>query len=344
MKGTMVEWFDRSIRADVFVFAGREVKAKFEHPLPDSIGEGIRGIDGVVLVNGFRMVRQEFRGQPFYLISHDLPNYLRFNTVPVVEGSIADALPAIVDGSGIAASESFSHIFDVHVGDVISLPTPDGPRSFRVTLVYVDYTADLGLLTTTQEQYRKIWRDPLVDSFGVYLAKDADAKKVRDEIASRWGGQYGLLVLQNADYQRELLLLIDRSFALTRAMELVAIIVAVLGIVNTLLVAVIDRRMEIGILKAIGAVGPQVRRMFMIEAGLIGFAATVMGVAIGSVFSFYIVRELLSLQIGWQLTYRFPTVEVLETFVLAQVVAWAGAWWPARSASKLDVVDALEYE
>ena len=92
--------------------------------------------------------------------------------------------------------------------------------------------------------------------------------------------------------------LIDRSFALTRAMELVALIVAMLGIVNTLMVTVIDRRREIGILSAIGAFRGQVVGTFLVEAGLIGFAATISGLAIGGVFSLYIVRELIRLQVG----------------------------------------------
>ena len=224
------------------------------------------------------------------------------------------------------------------------LSTPDGPRDFRLSLVYVDYTADIGILCTTREVYLRLWKDHLVDSYGVYLKKGANGDAIRDRIVADYGKKFGLLVLQNQQYQQELLALIDRSFALTRAMELVAIIVAVLGIVNTLLVTVIDRRMEIGILKAIGAQGNQVRRMFVTEAALIGFCASVIGVGFGVVFSIYIVRELLRFQTGWTMAYQFPWRTIVETFVLAQAVAIVGAWWPARSAARLDVVDALEYE
>src|SRR5207248_3430010 len=72
MKQNTVSWFERSIRADLFCFAGREVKAKFEHPLPQSIGDGIAQIPGVEWVNDFRMVRQTYREHPFFLISYDL--------------------------------------------------------------------------------------------------------------------------------------------------------------------------------------------------------------------------------------------------------------------------------
>jgi putative ABC transport system permease protein len=344
MQGSIISWFERSIRSDIFVFAGREVKAKFEHPLPEELDEMFGKIDGVEFVNSFRMIRSNFRDEPYYLLSHELEEYARYNEIPVAEGNLQDAIAEIKSGKGIAASTTFAHFYDVGVGDELTLTTPDGPRSFRVAMVYADYSADIGILGTTREVYREVWKDPLVDSFGIYVKKGSDVAKIRDEILATHGSKYGLMALLNADYRTEVLALIERSFALTHAMELVAIVVAVLGIVNTLLVTVIDRKMEIGILKAIGATGSQVRTVFVTEASLIGFASSVAGVAVGSIFAVYIVKELLYLQIGWHMDFRFPWRQALQTMVLAQVVALVGSWWPARRAARLDVVEALEYE
>lgn len=344
MQGSIVNWFERSIRSDVFVFSGREVKAKFEHPMPEELDAAFAKIDGVEFVNAFRMIRSNFRDEPYYLLSHELEDYARYNEIPVAEGNLQDALAEIKNGTGIAASTTFAHFYDVGVGDELTLTTPDGPRSFRVAMVYVDYSADIGILGTTREVYREVWKDPLVDSYGIYVKKGADAAKIRDEILETHGSKYGLMALLNADYRTEVVALIERSFALTRAMELVAIVVAVLGIVNTLLVTVIDRKMEIGILKAIGATGSQVRTVFVTEASLIGFASSVAGVAVGSIFAVYIVKELLFLQIGWHMDFRFPWMQAAQTMVLAQGVALVGSWWPARRAAQLDVVEALEYE
>jgi putative ABC transport system permease protein len=128
------------------------------------------------------------------------------------------------------------------------------------------------------------------------------------------------------------------------ALELVAILVALLGIVNTLVVSVIDRRMEIGILKAIGAGRRQVQQMFMVEAWLLGFAASVLGIGFGCATSVYQVKELIWFQIGQQIDWVFSVRTVLEVFVLAQLVALVAAWLPTRAAARLDVVEALSYE
>jgi putative ABC transport system permease protein len=344
MKHSTLNWFERSVRADVFVFAGTSVQARNDHPLPPEVGEAMARLPGVAFVDGFRMVRQRYEGQPIYVISHELDGYRKHAEFPVVAGDVDSAIEQMSKGTAVAASESFAHEFKVGVGDSVTLMTPTGPHTFRVALVYVDYNTDLGVLCTTTEVYRRVWRDSLVDSYGIYLAKGGTAKVVRDAVVRDWSSRFRLMVVGNIEYKRDLLALIDRTFVLTKATELVAIIVAILGIVNTLLVSVIDRRMELGSLRAIGALRRQIGRMFMTEASLLGFAAALLGIAWGGLFSLYIVKELLPLQIGWQLTWKFTGGTVLETLLLAQVVSAVGALWPMRVASNLDPTEALQYE
>ncbi len=344
MKHNTASWFNRSVRADVFVFAGRDPKVQYDHPLPESLGDGIRALPGVALVDPVRMVRQSYQGRPFYLMSYDLQGYSRYNEIAVVSGDLDSALPQIAAGEALAASETFARAFRVGVGSVVRLQTPEGPRAFRIALVYVDYNSDLGVLCTTHGAYSRIWHDRLVDSFGVYLRKGASVASVRQRIASKWSTRYHLMALGNREYRDEMMKLLDSSFALTRATEMVAVIVAVLGIVNTLLVTVIDRRTELGVLRAIGALRSQVGRMFVTEASLIGLASSLLGVAFGLGFSAYLVRELLRFQVGWHLSWQPSLWGVIETCVLAQVVAVVAAWLPMRAASRLDVIEALQYE
>jgi putative ABC transport system permease protein len=346
MKHTTLSWFERSVRADLFVFAGKNVSARMDHPLPEALGESMRGLPGVEFVDGYRMVRKRYKDQPIHIASHDLlgRSVRKYDEMPVVEGDYEEALPAIARGEAIAASESFIHQFKAAIGDSITLDTPSGPASFRIALVYVDYSSDLGVLLTTRDVYARLFMDTTVDSYGIYLAKDADAPKLRNEVAQRWGKQHGLLVIGNVDYKRELLALIDRSFLLTRAVELIAIFVAILGIVNTLLVNVLDRRTELGALKAIGAVRAQLTRMFIMEASLLSFCAAIVGVLMGGAFSLYITEEILPLQLGWRVSWRFSPFVIVETFAVAQAVALIAALWPMRAATKIDVRDALQYE
>jgi putative ABC transport system permease protein len=345
MKYTTARWLDRLARADLLVFAGRQAQAtKVDRPLPESLVNELRSVPGVEFVDAARSTRQSYRGKPYYMMSYDLARYRHYQQIPVIAGDLDKAVRSIDAAKGLAASEVFAHSFGVGIGDKVTIQTPDGPRSFEIVLIYSDFSAEVGLLFTSRAVYRSLWKDRLVDYMVVYLEPGASLDNVRERIARRWGGHYGLLVLSNGQYRAEYMKVIEGSFGLMRAMQLVAIIVAVLGIVNTLLVTVIDRRLEIGTLKAFGASREQVRRMFGAEGALIGFAATLMGIAAGALFSAYIVKELLRFQIGWRMNWELSGWSLLQTFVLAQVVAFLAALWPMHSAGNVDAVEALRYE
>jgi putative ABC transport system permease protein len=344
MKHSASRWVDRAVRADVMVFAARKVSSKADHPLPASVGAELSAIPGVQAVDYYRSKRHNLDGQPFNLASFDLENYRKYNEVPLVAGNWQDAMPALENGTGLAASESFTRSFKVGLGDSVKLQTPDGERTFKIVLVYVDFNGELGILLTTRKVYVETWKDTLVDSFSLYLRKGVSVSKVRDEVAKGVGSRYGVMALSNGDYKTEMLRMIESTFAVTRATELVSIIVAVLGIINTLLVTVLDRRTEIGVLKAIGADRKQIRQMVMTEGSLIGLCSTVVGIGFGTLFSVYIVKELMFFQVGWKLDWILSGLVLLEVFVIAQVVSLLATWWPMRHAVKVDAVEALQYE
>ncbi|HEX7477425.1 MAG TPA: FtsX-like permease family protein [Polyangiales bacterium] len=344
MKSSTDAWLGRSFRADLVVFAGTEVHAKFDRPLPEALRPQLRALPKVEFVQAFRMVQQSFRDQPFYLMSEDFEGYRRYNELAVVDGELDRALPQLEAGTGIAASETFARNFHVGLGDVVTLRTPSGPRPFRIVLVYTDYRADIGILFTTRAAYTRIWGDHLVDLYSVYLTKGEPAEPVRAQIAHGWGERYGLLVLGSSDYRRELVGLVDRSMTLSRATEFVAVVVAILGIINALMVGVIDRRREIGVLKAIGAAREQLDRMVLTESVLIACTAALLGVLLGTGLSAYMVIEALRLQVGWRIAFHLSGWVVAETFVVALLVAWVAAFWPMRWAARLEIVDSLHHE
>lgn len=344
MKSATDAWLSRSFRADVFVFAGTEVRAKFEHPLSPALRSELASIPDVEFVQAYRMARRTFSNQPIYLLSEDFEGYRRYNELPVVEGHLESALPQLEAGTGIAASETFSRTFRLGLGDSVTLDTPAGPRSFRIVLVYSDYRADLGILFTTRAAYVRIFRDELVDMYSIYVAPRASVEDVRAQVAQRFGERYGLLALGSAEYKRDLVDIIERTMTLARATELVSVIVAGLGIINALLVGVLDRRREIGVLKALGTDRKQLIRVVVTEALLIAGCAAFLATVLGMALSAYVVLEVLRIEVGWNIPVQVSNWVAVEAFVIALPIALLAAWWPSRWASRLEVVDALQYE
>ena len=127
-----------------------------------------------------------------------------------------------------------------------------------------------------------------------------------------------------------------------------ALAIATLGIVNTLVMAILERRREIGVLKALGASDSDVQQLFFVEAGVMGILGGVLGVAagwaLGRVITFgtntYLARQNLN---SIQLT-SVPWWLALAALVIAVLVSLAAGLYPASRAAKLNPVDALRYE
>jgi putative ABC transport system permease protein len=127
-----------------------------------------------------------------------------------------------------------------------------------------------------------------------------------------------------------------------------ALAIATLGIVNTLVMAILERRREIGVLKALGASDSDVQQLFFVEAGVMGFLGGILGIGFGWILSramtagtnYYLYRQNLN---AIELT-AVPWWLALAALAIAVLVSLAAGLYPASRAAKLNPVDALRYE
>ena len=125
---------------------------------------------------------------------------------------------------------------------------------------------------------------------------------------------------------------------------LVAMIVAVLGIVNTLTVSISDRKRELGVLQAVGGLRNQIRRTIWMEAFVIGLIGLILGLIVGAVQLFFIVEMARRDIAGIRLDYIYPFSLALLLVPGILVVAFLAAIGPAEAAVRGSLVEALEYE
>jgi putative ABC transport system permease protein len=133
---------------------------------------------------------------------------------------------------------------------------------------------------------------------------------------------------------------LGQVFGLFDALALVAVIVAALGIVNTLTVSVLERVRELGVLRAAGMTRAQVRRTVVVEAGILGTVASVLGIVTGLVAG----AILVGLAGGGRVVLEVPWASIGIAAVLGIGVSMLAAWYPARLASRLAIVAAVQHE
>ena len=160
----------------------------------------------------------------------------------------------------------------------------------------------------------------------------------------QFAGVRQVFVLNNDDLREYILRLTDQWFQLTYLQVAVAVLVAILGIVNTLTVSITDRRRELGVLRAVGGLRRQIRRTIWMEAVSTGALGVVLGLALGAVNLYYVLEIVRQDVAGIRLDYQYPFTIAIVVMPVILCAALLAALWPARLAVRGSLVEALEYE
>jgi putative ABC transport system permease protein len=170
---------------------------------------------------------------------------------------------------------------------------------------------------------------------GVSSAEAADAI---DRITAAYPN---VKVENQAEFKATQAAAIDRFLALVSALLLMAIVIALFGIVNTLRLSIYERIRELGLLRAVGMSRVQMKRMIRVESVIIAVLGAVLGVAIGIAFGIAMQRALVGVGVT---ELAIPVGQLLIYVLVAAVAGVVAAILPARRAAKLDVLQAISYE
>jgi putative ABC transport system permease protein len=177
----------------------------------------------------------------------------------------------------------------------------------------------------------------------VYLRPGFDASEVRRRIEGATAGSR-IVVAENKTLRSAAVVVFDRTFAITYALEAVAIIVAMLGAANSLLALVLDRRREFGLLRFLGAAPGQIRRMVLIEAAGLGLLANLLGLALGYVLSLLLIFVVNKQSFGWTIQFHPPVSLLAGALSLIWLATMAAGLYPARVASRLNPIEVVHLE
>ena len=241
------------------------------------------------------------------------------------------ALARAIGTDAVVVSEAFANRYGVGPGDTMQLATPAGERPFASRRVYYDYAADRGVVVMDRGTFVRHFGDLPPTSLAVYLRPGRIPMQVRQQILDGLDDGRRVFISTNRALRAEVLRIFDSTFAITYALELIAIVVAMLGVAGTLLTLVLERRRELGMLRLIGAARRQVQRMVVVEAALIGAASMAIGLAVGLALSLLLVFVINVQSFGWTIQFRVPWLFLAQVSA-AVIAATALAGLAARPA------------
>jgi putative ABC transport system permease protein len=340
---SIIDWMDTALNPDLFVMPSQDIVIRTLR-FPRSMQPELEGISGVRRVQTIRNARIMFRGTPIMIVAGDIKSLGETARRAPVQGDADEMYSQTAAGRGVMVSDNLAQLQHLRLGEMLEIPAPFGLLRLPIAGILVDYSDQQGTVLVDRTVFEQYWHDDSVNGFRLYLAAGATVPDVKQRILERFAGERQVFVLTNGEVKAYILKITDQWFGLTSIQIAVAVLVAILGIVNTLTVSITDRRRELGVLKAVGGLNGQIRRTIWIEALSIGTLGLILGFALGAVNLYYILQIVHQDIAGMRLDYVFPTSVTLALIPTILVSAFIAAIWPAESAVRGSLVEALEYE
>jgi putative ABC transport system permease protein len=341
---TVVAWAGETLKADLFVRPMGLGDASTDATFSPSVAATVARQPGVASIDVYRGLLIPFRGRITNLGATDIAQYAGRRTLRLLGNVDRAALARGLAGTtNVLVSEPFSTKFGIAAGDRFSLDTPSGRVTFTAAAVYNDYTSDAGVILMDLGTYRRLYRDDAINSIAVYARPGEDLVRLRDAIVR------SVLPLRiDTETTRELRSLViaifDRTFAITYALYVISITIAVLGVVSTLFALVLERRREIGVLRYLGLRARDVRRMVLFEAAFIGVLGGIGGVVVGVLLALLLVYVINRQAFGWLIELHVPWDFLGEAVVLVVVAALVAGIYPAGVAARIRTSEAVRSE
>ncbi len=339
----ITSWVDTTIVGDVFVTSPVS--------FPDDFEQRAQQLPGVKVASGvgIRVVRFEpqggGRGRSIAMILVDPqrfdPNggFGRFQYIQG-QGNNLEGFHALSKGGQVLVANTMRDRYGIKKGDTIRLRTVDGFREFPVAGVVVDFTGGGETVVGSIHDLPEFGGGS-PDLFVIADKPGADPHQVRRELLSAFPGLH-LDATLNADYRSAILRLTQRSFQTTNMLLLIAVLVAALGVANTLGMNLVSRSHEIAVLRTVGMTRGGVRRLIASEGMVVTFVGAVLGVAFGLLLA-RVISAGASALTGFLLTPAIDWTLVGLALVASPLVGLLASLLPARRAAQLSPTRALGF-
>lgn len=320
---SLVWWMNGQLRGELYI------SAKGQAEVPGDLYEEFKSIPGIGGIDVFRNVRITFRDKPAYITSIDASVLQRYGRFGWFEGGSENWEP--VKRGSVIVSESFSRRFNIGKGDRITIQSVDGPVSLPVTAVFYDYTTEHGLIMMDRSTYLRLFHDRTINSLGIFIDKEApEQQKLMDKIRLKASAR-GLPVTTRDELHEKILSLFDSTFAVTRSMRLLAVVVAFFGITGALMTLFVERQKEFGIYRSLGFTTGQVAFMALIESIGMGLISFLMSTIVGTGFALVLIKIINLESFNWTIFYHFTIQPYFVTMLTALAASIAASFYPVWS-------------
>lgn len=338
-KGDLDEWLQGYMGGDLYVTS--------VVPIRENVIRRIEGVPGVQAVAPVRYFEVEWRipgtdWEKVNFMALDPATYSRVTSFVYSQGD-SSSLQKLALGEHVYISSVIAEKSGLQPGDSIWLKTRGGERRFTVAAVVVDFYNQGLVIDGSWQDMERYFRLRDANTLLVKVASGFTPDAVGDEIDRRYGDRERLVIESNQSLLGRISNLMQQAFRMFDVLALVAMLVGLFGITNTLTMNVIERTQEIGMLRSVGMTRSQVMRMILSEAALMGLIGGLMGLVFGVLLSRLFLTAMTSMS-GYRITYVLPPDRMVMALVIALLTSQAAALFPTLRAARVRILEAVHYE
>lgn len=338
-KASVNRWVDRSIGADVLV-SGQPNDLSIDK----SFIAKLQKVPGVKIVSPIRFIAVRSGNDWITWRAIDPVTFRKLASLQFTKGNTNTAWRQLRQNGSVFISTVLANRLHAKPGDRLTIRTNQGDHKFKIAGVTVEFGGEMGdVAIGTRADMKHFFGLDDANAFRIKVNANVRPALVAQRIKNRFGRQLSLDIQDDQQFRSMINDQINVSFAAFNVIILIAVIVAAIGIVNTLMMNILERRREIGILRAIGGSRWQIRRMILAEAMITGAIGFTLGMVLGTYMSANIVQGMHTLT-GYDVTFVFPGRVVWMSALIALVFTTFVALLPAQLAARTKIVEAVQYE
>lgn len=341
---TVTDWLDVTLGADVFISPEYDIDANIDPALAAELGN-ISGVSRVTTVRSVPVLAPDYPDlPPVNLVAPDSNIARQPRRFAWYDAPFADYWQALEAGY-VIVSEPFAFRRNISRDKpTLTLLTDKGSQTFPIAGVYYDYSTDQGNVLMLQRVYREFFDDPYVSAIALDLDSSTEPDTIVNRLQTGLLSDMGLEAQSNRTLREKALEVFNRTFSITVALRLLAIIVAFIGILSTLMSLQLEQIRQYGILRATGMTPRQLHLFTFIQTGLMGSVAGMLALPIGVALAAILIYVINVRSFGWTMDLMLRPSDLVQAFAVALAAALAAGVYPAWRLGKLVTVEAIRSE
>lgn len=343
LSSAMVSYLDRSLGSDYILAPESLMLGGGNVGAGPELSERLKEIPGIGEVTGLRMSLSESKGTNLQMVGIDPDLYPKLSGLTFSSGNPNEAFSKLKEGRYVIINGIFASSQQVKVNDQLTLSTPEGMKSYQVAGIGMDFlNAKIATAYLSQENLERDFHERNDLLLLMNKEQGADGKAVEGAIRGVLKDYPNFAFTSTAEYKDALKVQIDQIMSFYFILLIAIAIPSLLGLINTLAIAVMERMREIGVMRAIGATRRQIRRIILAESLLLTGIGTLFSLLSGIWLGYLFVAA--TNVFGFKVDYAFPTFGIIVGIAAGLIFGLAGAWIPARHAAQVNLLKALKYE